>query len=51
MNVVDPEVGAVEDEVFKENSATTVLLKATSNATAGSKEVDPKANVPLLFQG
>jgi len=44
-------VGAAEDEVFKETGAKTVALKATSNATAGLKKVDPKANNPLLFQG
>ena len=51
MDVVEPEVGATGDEVFKENGAITVALKATLNTTAGPKEVDPKANDHLLFQG
>ena len=50
MDVVEPEVGVAEDEIFRENDATTVALKATSNATAGPNEVDPKVNDPLLFQ-
>ena len=51
MDVVEPEVGAAGDEIFKENGATTAASKAPSNVTAGPKEVDPKANKPLLFQG
>ena len=51
VDFMEPEVVTAGDEVFKENGAIAVALKATSNATDGPKEVDPKSNVPLLFQG
>ena len=44
-----PEVGTVEDEVFRENDSKTVVSRSMSNATTGAKAVDPKANTNLIF--